>query len=257
MSESAEARRDELLALASELSLTALAEALETLLAQAAKKDPSYTDFALALLRHEQAARQVRRRERNLKRSRLGPCEGLKGYNFSLRPKLAARTVKELLGCEWVRQRRPLICVGRPGTGKTRIVKALGQAAVEEGHSVLYMRHTTDMLADLRGSQVDDTYRRTFRRYAKPEVLILDEFGYAAFDEAATDDLFRLIAARHEKSSTVVAANTGFSNWHRFFPSRAHAVATVDRLIDQATILRFTGKSFRKPDKIHGAELEE
>lgn len=257
MSSGAKEQRDEVLDLALELDLTGLACAWDELLARATEKEPGYSAFALGLLRYERQVRQQRRRERNLKRSRLGPCEGLQGYDFTLRPKLTARTVKELLGCEWVRQRRPIVCVGRPGTGKSRIVKALGQAAVDEGHTVLYVEHTVDMLADLRGARVDDSWRRTLRRYQKPDVLILDEFGYEAFDEEATDDLFRLVAARHEKGSTVIAANTGFRQWHRFFPSKAHAVATVDRLIDHATILRFSGKSFRKPDEIHGAELDE
>ena len=34
-------------------------------------------------------------------------------------------------------------------------------------------------------------------------------------------------------------------------------MATVDRLVDRATILRFTGKSFRMPKDILGAELED
>ncbi|MGE0706677.1 MAG: ATP-binding protein [Planctomycetota bacterium] len=102
----------------------------------------------------------------------------------------------------------------------------------------------------------DRTYQRALRRYAKPDVLILDELGYQTLDEGATNDLFRLVAARHKKASTVVVSNTGFKEWHRFFPSVGQSVATVDRLIDDATILRFTGKSIRKPRDVHGAQLE-
>lgn len=252
-----ERRRAELVELAQELDLTALAGEWEQLLQRAEEKAPGYTDFALGLLRFERDARQRRKRERNLKRSRLGSPKSLDDYDFSVRPRLEARVVKELLNCEWVRQKRPLVCLGRPGTGKTHVVQALGQAAVDEGFAVTYVRHTADVLAELRGARVDGTYRRVLRRYEKPDVLILDEFGYEAFDEAATDDLFRLISARHEQRATVVAANTGFASWHRFFPSKAHAVATVDRLVDRATILRFTGKSYRTPNDIHGGEIEE
>jgi DNA replication protein DnaC len=93
---------------------------------------------------------------------------------------------------------------------------------------------------------------RTFRRYEKYDILYLDEFGYAPFDADATKHLFRLVSARHRKRSILLAANTGFNNWKSFFPSEAQAVATVDRLIDQATILRFTGNSFRMPKLILG-----
>ena len=255
MSSNGEAKRAELIALADELDLTTVAAQWEPLLKCAEEKAPGYTDFALGLLRYERDARHKRKRERSLKRSRLGVPKSLDDYDFSLRPRLEARVVKELLNCEWVRQKRPLICLGRPGTGKTHVVKAVGQAAIDEGFTALYVQHTADMLDELRGARVDDTYKRVFRRYEKPDVLILDEFGYEAFDKAATDDLFRLISARHERKATVVAANTGFRTWHRFFPSKAHAVATVDRLVDRATILRFTGKTCREPKEIHGDEL--
>lgn len=253
----AEAKHEALLALLEELGLTTLAEHWNTLVAQANDVAPSYTDFVCGMLQLEAEARQKRRQQRGLKRSRLGPCQDLKTFDFSLRPKLEARVIKGLLDCAWARERRPLILVGRPGTGKSRISKTLGAAAIDEGLSVLYVKHTADMIQDLRGARVDGTYKRTFRRYAKPDVLILDEWGYQDFDVKATDDLFRLVSERHEKASTVIVANTGFRSWGRFFPSKAHAVATVDRLVDRATILRFTGKSFRKPKDVHGDELSD
>jgi hypothetical protein len=36
--------------------------------------------------------------------------------------------------------------------------------------------------------------------------------------------------------SIVLTANTGFTQWKNLFPSETQAVATVDRLIDRATI---------------------
>jgi DNA replication protein DnaC len=72
------------------------------------------------------------------------------------------------------------------------------------------------------------------------------------FDANATKHLFRLVSVRHRKRSILLAANTGFNNWKSFFTSEAQAVATVDRLIDQATVLRFIGKSFRKRKLILG-----
>jgi DNA replication protein DnaC len=247
----------ELVRLAEELDLTTLANACADLLAKAVVESPSYTEFARAMLEVEANARCTRQRERAMRRSRLGSCPSLDDFDFSLRPDLRPSVVRELCACRWVAERRPLILVGRQGTGKTTIARILGAAAIEQGYSVLYVPHASDMLAELRGARVDGTYRRVFRRFEKPEALFVDELGYEAIDEGATNDLFRLVSARHSRKSTVVISNTGFSQWHRFFPSKAQAVATVDRLVDQATILRFTGQSVRKPRDIHGAELED
>jgi len=247
---------DELLELAQALNLTGLRDQLPALLASAEEHEISYSDLALAMLRFEADTRGSRRLTRNLKRSGLpAVIEGLDSFDFSIRPRLEGRVVKELLNCRWTPEGRNILCIGKPGTGKTRVLDALAWAACLKGYTVKKVI-TAEMLEDLHGSLADGTYKRAFRRYEKVGVLYCDEFGYEPFDTEATSHLFRLVSARHLKRSTILAANTGFKSWKRFFPSEAQAVATVDRLIDQATILRFTGKSFRKPKEIYGAEVD-
>jgi DNA replication protein DnaC len=244
-------------ALAKALSLTTLAVQFPVLVAMAEREAISYSDFALRLLGCEADTRKSRRLTRNRRRSGLpSMVEGLEDFDFSLRPKLEPRVVKELLACRWVEEGRNIICLGRPGLGKTRVLDALAEAACRHGLSVRKVV-TAQMLEDLHASLADGTYSRAFRRYEKPDVLYCDEFGYAPFDTQATNHLFRLVCARHQKRSMLIAANTGFSNWRGFFPSEAQAVATIDRLIDHATILRFTGKSFRIPQDIFGDEVED
>jgi DNA replication protein DnaC len=242
--------------MANQLSLTAIREQLPALIARAEKEGLSYSDFVSEMLRWECDTRRSRRLTRNLKRSGLPEVvEGLEDFDFSVRPKLEARVVKELLNCRWLEEGRNIICVGRPGRGKTRVLEALGKAACLRGFSVLKV-NTADMLEDLHASGADGSFRKALSRYEKVDALLCDEFGYAPIDSNATQYLFRLVSARHQHRSIVLAANTGFSNWKSFFPSEAHAVATVDRLIDRATILRFSGKGFRAPQEILGAEDE-
>jgi len=239
--------------LANRLSLTAIRDQTPQLLAQAEAHSLSYSDFALSVLQLEVDTRENRRLTRNLKRSNLpAVIEGLDTYDFSVRPRLEAALVRELENCRFAEEGgRNIICVGRPGLGKTRVLDAIARAACDKGYSVRKIL-AADLCEELHASLVDGTYSRTFRKYEKYDILYLDEFGYDPFDSNATKHLFRLVSARHRKRSILLAANTGFNNWKSFFPSEAQAVATVDRLIDQATILRFTGKSFRKPKNILG-----
>jgi DNA replication protein DnaC len=249
--------QQELIQLALDLDLTATAAKLPKLLADAEKTSPSFTDFALSLLRVEADSRIERRRTRNLKRSRLGKVQGIEGFNFATRPQLDPRVVKELLTCRFVEEHRNVLCLGRPGLGKTRIAKALAHAACLAGHTVLCVVAST-MLEDIHSSRVDGaSFKRVLRRYTKPDLLLVDEFGYEAVTAAATDYLFRLVSARHENGSIVLTANRGFSSWKKLFPTATTAAATADRLVDGATILRFTGKSSRQPREVVGAPLED
>jgi len=246
---------EELTQLAIDLDLTALAGSLRDVLGRAEREGLSFTEFGLSLLRAEVLARNNRRLERSLRSSRLGSIEGLEGFDFPSRPQLEPRVVKELFNCRYVQDKRNVLCLGRPGLGKTRIAKAIVHAACLAGYSTLCVV-AAEMLEELHASHADASFKRAMRRYVNPQVLLIDEFGYEPFDSAATGYLFRLVSARHGQGSVVLTANTGFSQWKNLFPSEAEAIATVDRLVDRATILRFTGKSFRNPHEVSGAPLD-
>jgi DNA replication protein DnaC len=246
---------EELIQLAIDLDLTATAERARDILRSAESGTLSYCDFALALLRAEVSARKDRRLCRSLRRSRLGTIEGLDGFDFAIRPQLEPRVVKELFNCAYVEEKRNVLCLGRPGLGKTRVAKALVHAACLAGYSTLCVV-AAEMLEDLHASHADASFKRAMRRYVKPAVLLIDEFGYESFDSEATAHLFRIVSARHGQGSIVLTSNTGFSHWKTFFPSESQAMATVDRLVDHATILRFTGKTCRNPLEISGAPLD-
>jgi len=247
--------RAELELLARDLDLTALADHLSVILEKAEHDAISYTEFATSLLRTEMKARLERRLERGLSRSRLGMVEDLESFNFSLRPNLESRVIKELCTCRFVEEKRNIICLGKPGLGKTRIAKTIAKAACIAGHSVLFVT-TAEMLEDLQSSLVDRTYKRAMARYIKPRLLVCDEFGYETFDPQATTFLFRIVSARYRTGSIILTANSGFKAWKHLFSSEASAVCTVDRLIDGATILRFTGEGYRMPKDFHGNPLE-
>lgn len=244
-------------ALLVELNLTTISVRLGDLLTQAETSQPSYSEFLRGVLEAEKDARWERKILRRTRFSKLGSYVSLDDFNFAIRPQLSPQVVKELLGCRFVEERRNLILVGRPSTGKTTVAMAMGHAACRRGFSVYYVS-LGEMLEQLHASRADGTYRRAFRRIERPDLLVLDDCGFdTALGKGAANELFRVVCARHRQRSTIVVTNLRFKQWGEFLPSPAQAVAIADRLIDQATILRFSGKPFREPRDVYGAPLDD
>jgi DNA replication protein DnaC len=243
-------------ALLDQLNLTTAARRLDELLTQAETAQPSYSVFLRQILEAEAATRWERKLVRRRRWSKLGPPVTLEGFDWAARPQLSPQVVKELLTGRFIDERRNVILVGRPSTGKTTVAKALGHAACARALSVYYAP-MADVLQALLAARTDGTYRKVFRRVAESALLILDDAGFTELGREAANELFRIVSARTQIRSTIVVTNLPFKHWGEFLPSPAQAVAIADRLVDHATILRFTGTPYRQPRDIHGAPLED
>lgn len=246
---------DTLRTLLERLSLTTAARRLSELLAEAETRHPAYSEFLRQILDAEESSRWERKIQRRTLRSKLGPAVSLDGFDWSIRPQLAPQVVKELLTCRFIDEHRNVILVGRPSTGKTTVARAIGHAACARAKSVYYAA-TAEVLASLHAARADGTYRKVFRRVAESDLLLLDDAGFTDLGRDAANELFRVVCARYRVSSTVVVTNLPFKHWGEFLPSPAQAVAIADRLIDDATILRFSGKPYRQPRDVYGAPLD-
>lgn len=259
MTRKSDERRDPLAVLEAELvelNLTTLARRLRELLAQAEGQALSFSEFLARAVETERMSRRERRVQRHLRWSRLGHCEDLESFDWTARPNLAPQAVRELGTCRFLEERRNLVFLGRSSLGKTRIAKWIGRAACEKGHSVYYVT-LADMLTALRATKVDGTYRKAFRRVTRCALLILDDAGVEPLSLEQSGELFRVVCARYRERSTILVANAPLRKWGDFLPSAAQAVAITDRLIHDATILRFGGKSFRPPKEVLGAKLDD
>ena len=100
-----------------------------------------------------------------------------------------------------------VVLVGPNGVGKTMFARNLGYQAVLPGHTALFTT-AGQMLGDLAALDSDSALRRRLRRYAAPDLLLIDEVGYLSYSNRHADLLFELVSRRYEHKSTVVTTNS-------------------------------------------------
>ena len=86
---------------------------------------------------------------------------------------------------------------------------------------------------------------RVVARYARLDLLCLDEVGYVGLDPRGAELLFQIITAREERASIACASNAPFSEWGNTFPDPRLAAAVVDRLTFNAHIIQTGTTSYR------------
>ena len=128
----------------------------------------------------------------------------------------------------------------------------IGLKACASGKSVLF-KNAASLLTEL--SEAKDNYAlgKLEKRIQKVDLLIINEMGYVSFDRFQSELLFKVIADRSERGSTIVTTNLAFSEWTNLFENTAMVAALVDRLTFRSYVLDMNGDSYRLDHSKNGA----
>ncbi len=241
--------RDRCLSHCSTLGIPLETASLDELLSRAEKESLSHLHFLDLLLGTQADARRERTAARRIREARFAESKALEGFDWQFNPKAFDRVqIEELASGDFIRRRTNLILVGWSGVGKSHIIQALGQKACVQGYRVVY-RTSAELLSDLTASLADKTLPARLRRYARPDLLIIDEFGFDRIERTecpqAAHLLYKIIASRNQKRSTALVTNVDFDKWGEYLPDGPLAMALLDRLVEGAIILKIKGKSYR------------
>lgn len=199
------------------------------------------------LLTWEETERARRSLERRLRCAHIGRFKPLADFDWSWPQQCDQRAIAELMSLDFLASATNAILVGASGLGKTMIAQNIAHQAVLSGHTVLFAT-AGQLLGELAALDSDSTLRYRLRRYAAPDLLVIDEVGYLSYSNRHADLLFELINRRHEKKSTLITTNKSFSEWSEVFPNASCVVAMIDRLVHHAEILSIKGESYRRKE---------
>ena len=163
---------------------------------------------------------------------------------------IPAPTQSALRTLEWVARRENLVVCGPSGTGKTFLLEALGQQAVEAGLKVAWFT-LEDLGVLLRRHRADDTVTKAIARVLRADLVVVDDIGLLPVAQDAAEGLYRLVDAAYEKRSVAVSSNLHPAAFDELMP-KTLATATVDRLLHHAHICQTTGESVRLSQALAG-----
>jgi DNA replication protein DnaC len=92
---------------------------------------------------------------------------------------------------------------GATGTGKTYLACALAQQACRKGFRALY-RRVPRLFEELILAHAAGTYSRLLSRFARFDVLVLDDWGLAAPRDQDRRDLLEILEDRYGNRSTII-----------------------------------------------------
>jgi len=196
----------------------------------------------------ESLRRENQRLERLLREAKLKLSQAsIEDIDYASRREIDRSQIRQLATCRWVREHQNLIISGATGTGKTFIACALAQQACRQGFRTLY-RRLPRLFDELTLAHADGSYGRVLARLARLDVLILDDWGLAPFQDQERRDLLEILEDRYGTRSTVVTSQFPPKTWHAQIGDPTLADSICDRLLHNAHRIALKGPSRRKEE---------
>lgn len=238
------------------LKLSGMLETLEARLTQARSGDLGHLEFLQVLCEDEIARREASAVGRRIRQARFEDAATLEDFDFTYNPKIPAAHIRDLAAGRFIDANEAVILHGPVGVGKTHLAQALAHHACRHGHTAAFTK-TSRLLADLAGGHADRTWGARLRRWAKPNVLILDDFAMREFTATQADDLYELVTERQGHGSLVLTSNREPVDWYQLFPNAVVAESVLDRLINTAHTIHLDGRSYRPKKRPGRTNTEE
>jgi len=227
-----------------EFKLSGIFNSIEERIDYAKHNDLSHFDFFSLLLEDETNSRRDNGYKNRLQKAKFPNYKTDKYFDFSFQPSINKKCINDCLTCNFVKEKRNVVFMGNPGTGKTHLATAIGVNALKKGYKVLFTQ-VSEMLHTLNASKADNSYFQKVKYYLSFDLLILDELGFRKLPHYSADDFFEIISKRYENSSVIITTNKSFEQWGDIFADAILASAILDRIVHYSDVIKINGPSYR------------
>jgi DNA replication protein DnaC len=226
------------------LHLPTVAGQCAQLAQQAVRERRTHLGFLEALLQAELDEREQRLVARRLHDAHLPRMKTLEEFDFAQCPSISVQQIHQLAQGGYIARAEPIIFIGDSGTGKTHLLTGLAVAACRQKRRVRFATAAA-LINELVEAKHQLQLSRALGRWARYDLIAIDEVGYVPLAEVGAEFLFQVIAERAEQAAVIVTTNLPFSEWTQVVPNPRLCKALLDRITDRAYIIETGTESYR------------
>lgn len=227
-----------------ELCLSAIKKDYEEIIQTAVRESLSYDYFLFELLSRESLGRRNRRIERYLRQSHLPLEKKFENFDMKLLPLKVRQQIQMLCEGDFLNRKENVLVFGKPGSGKTHLLCALGQKLVENDRRI-YFTTCSLLVQELLIAKRELKLPKLLKNLQSYEAIIIDDFGYIQQSREEMEVLFTLLAVRYERGSVMITSNLPFSKWEIIFKDPMTTASAIDRLVHHSVIIELNIESYR------------
>jgi DNA replication protein DnaC len=190
--------------------------------------------------------RQNRALERRLRKAKLRHRASIEDLDFRT-PRGLDRALRRSLTQDsaWVREHQNIFLLGPTGIGKSFLACALAEKACRDGFTALYTR-AAQLFRDLALARADGSLRTLLARWARLDVLVVDDWAMAPLADAERRDVLEICEDRYQQHSMILTSQLPVAKWHEQIGDPTLADSILDRLVHNAHRIEMRGESMRK-----------
>ncbi|MBQ0920451.1 IS21-like element helper ATPase IstB [Hydrogenophaga aromaticivorans] len=228
-----------------ELRLSGIAETLSTRVMQAQAAQQPFLETFATMLQDELDRRRSRLTERRFKRSGLTERLSLADFDWRFNPKLPRSACFELHTLKFIGEGANALIIGKPGTGKSHVAKAVAYQATLAGYDVRYVEADTEFASYGLASTQEQAEK--LKAWIEPDLLVLDDLFLARRIADVSAELLQAIVHQRYKlrRAIVITSNRVVQDWGKYLGDATMATTILDRLMHRCAMLEFEGKSYR------------
>ena len=175
------------------LKLVSVQQHYADLATEAAQKQWTHVDYLARLIELEALRRQELSVQRRIAAARFPCVKTLNQFDWSWPKKINRTPIQNLFRLAFLPEKTNVIFIGGVGLGKSHLACALGYAACQAGHSVLFTT-AVDIINTLTAAQAACRLKAELKRFVAPGILCIDKVGYLPINKAGADLLFQVIS---------------------------------------------------------------